>query len=105
MTCIFVFCFCSCSQQLKIFESRNQLQEKNLPAKYSRENILDPTTARDPRNLTHSLRNELFCLKEIFLKNGYPEDFTSKYYKKFMDNIHVKVTTVTVEKNLHEKIY
>ena len=64
-----------------------------------------PTTARDPRNLAHSSRNELFCLKEIFLKNGYPEDFTSKDYKKFMDNIHEKATTVTVEKNLHEKIY
>ena len=64
-----------------------------------------PTTARDPRNLAHSSRNELFCLKEIFLKNGYPEDFKSKYYKKFMDNIHEKATTVTVEKNLHEKIY
>ena len=35
------------------------------------------------------LHNELVCLKEIFLKNGYPEDFINKCFKKFMDNIHV----------------
>ena len=45
------------------------------------------------------LDNELVCLKEIFLKNGYPEDFIKKCSKKFMDNIHVvKETTLTVEK-------
>ena len=45
------------------------------------------------------LYNELVCLKETFLKNGYPEDFINKCFKKFMDNIHVvKETTVTVEK-------
>ena len=45
------------------------------------------------------LHNELVCLKEIFLKNGYPEDFINKCFKKFMDNIHVvKETTLTVEK-------
>ena len=47
------------------------------------------------------LHNELVCLKEIFLKNGYPEDFINKCFKKFMDDIHeVKVTTLTVEKKL-----
>ena len=45
------------------------------------------------------LHNELVCLKETFLKNGYPEDFINKLFKKFMDNLHVvKETTVTVEK-------
>ena len=45
------------------------------------------------------LHNELVCLKENFLKNGYPEGFISKCFKKFMDNIHVvKETTLTVEK-------
>ena len=45
------------------------------------------------------LHNELVCLKEIFLKNGYPEDFINKCFKKFMDNIHVvKEFTLTVEK-------
>ena len=35
----------------------------------------------------------------MFLKNGYPEDFINKCFKKFMDNIHVvKETTLTVEK-------
>ena len=44
------------------------------------------------------LHNELFCLKEIFFKNGYPEDFINKCFNKFMDNIHVvKDTTLTVE--------
>ena len=45
------------------------------------------------------LHNELVCLKETFSKNGYPEDFINKCFKKFMDNIHVvKETTLTVEK-------
>ena len=30
------------------------------------------------------LRNELVCLKETFLKNGYHEDFINKCFKKFM---------------------
>ena len=41
---------------------------------------------------------EIVCLKEIFLKNGYPEDFINKCFKKIMDNIDVvKETTLTVE--------
>ena len=45
------------------------------------------------------LQNELACLKEIFLKNDYPEDLIDKYFEKVMDNIHVvKETTLTVEK-------
>ena len=45
------------------------------------------------------LHNELVCLKENFLINGYPEDFINKCFKKFLDNIHiVKETTLTVEK-------
>ena len=45
------------------------------------------------------LHNELVCLKETFLKNGYPEDCINKCFKKFLDNIHiVKETTLTVEK-------
>ena len=44
------------------------------------------------------LHNDLVCLKEIFLKNGYPEDFVNKCLKKLLDNIHVvKETTLTVE--------
>ena len=44
------------------------------------------------------LHNELVCLKETFLKNGYPEDFINKCFKKFVDNILVvKETTLTVE--------
>ena len=30
------------------------------------------------------LRNELISLKEIFLKNGYPEDYMNKCFKKFL---------------------
>ena len=45
------------------------------------------------------LYNELVCLKEIFLKNDYPEDFINKCFKNFLDNIHVvKETTLTAEK-------
>ena len=45
------------------------------------------------------LETELFCLKEFFLKNGYPENFINKCFKTFMDNIHVvKETTLTVGK-------
>ena len=33
------------------------------------------------------LHNELVCLKEIFLNNGYPEDFINKCFKKFMNQI------------------
>ena len=45
------------------------------------------------------LHNELVCLKEMFLKNGYPEDFINKCFKKFMDNIYaIKETILTVEK-------
>ena len=42
---------------------------------------------------------ELICLKEIFLKNGCPEDFINKCFKKSMDNILVvKETNLTVKK-------
>ena len=45
------------------------------------------------------LHNEFVCLTEIFLKNGYPEDFLNKCFKRFMDNIHVvKESTLTVGK-------
>ena len=45
------------------------------------------------------LHTELVCLKEIFLRNSYPENFINKCFKNFMDNIHVvKETTRTVEK-------
>ena len=41
---------------------------------------------------------ELICLKEIFLKNGCPEDFINKCFKKSMDNILVvKETSLTVK--------
>ena len=45
------------------------------------------------------LYNESVFLKEIFLKNGYLEDFINKCFKRFMENIHVvEETTLTVEK-------
>ena len=47
------------------------------------------------------LHTELFFLKHIFMKNGYPESFINKCFKTCMDNIHVvKGTTLTVEKIL-----
>ena len=44
------------------------------------------------------LHTELVSLKDIFFKNGYPENSVNKCFKKFMDNIHVvKETALTVE--------
>ena len=63
---ILYFClchFCLCSQQLKIFESRNQPQQKKIgPTKYSREKKIGPTEyprekLLDPRN-THEEKLE-----------------------------------------------
>ena len=63
---------------------------KDIEPRYGRYRICSSWT---------KLHNELVCLKETFLKNGYPEDFINKLFKKFMDNLHVvKETTVTVEK-------
>ena len=45
------------------------------------------------------LHTEFVCLKEFFLKTGYPENFINKCLKRFMDNMHiVKETTLKVEK-------
>ena len=45
------------------------------------------------------LQTELVCLKYIFLKNSYPENFLNKWFKRFMDNINViKETTLTIER-------
>ena len=42
---------------------------------------------------------KLTFLKKIFRKNGYPENFFDKCFKKFLDNIHlVKEKVPTVEK-------
>ena len=42
----------------------------------------------------------LDCLKQIFLKNSYPENFTKKCLGRFMDNIHVvKETNLKVGKS------
>ena len=42
---------------------------------------------------------ELTFLKTIFPKNGYPENFIDKCFKKFLDNIHlVKEEVPTVER-------
>ena len=42
---------------------------------------------------------ELTFLKKIFRKNGYPENFINKCFKKFLDNLHlVKENTPTVER-------
>ena len=41
---------------------------------------------------------ELIFLKGIFQKNGYPENFIDKCFKKFLNNIHlVKENVPTVE--------
>ena len=45
------------------------------------------------------LHTELVFLKEVFLKNGYPENFINKCFKRFVDNINVvKEAILTVEK-------
>ena len=46
-----------------------------------------------------TLHKELLSLEEIFLKNGYSEDFINKCFKTFMDSLDLaKETTLTVEK-------
>ena len=43
---------------------------------------------------------ELTFLKTIFRKNGYPENFIDKYFKKFLDNINlVQEKVPTMERN------
>ena len=45
----------------------------------------------------NSLKNQFF-LKKVFCENGYPEKFIDKYFKTFLDNIHlVKENLPTVE--------
>ena len=45
---------------------------------------------------------ELTFLKGIFRKNGYPENFIGKRFKKFLNNTHiVKENTPTLE-NKHK---
>ena len=52
------------------------------------------------------LPTELVFLKEIFLKNGYPENFINKCFKRFMDNMHVvKETNLIVEKKRHVLLF
>ena len=42
---------------------------------------------------------QLTILKTIFCKNGYPENFIDKCFKKFLDNIHhVKEKAPTVQR-------
>ena len=42
---------------------------------------------------------ELIFMKGIFRKNGYPENFIDKCFKKFLNNVHlVKENVPTVEK-------
>ena len=46
-------------------------------------------------------KRELVTLKEIFQSNGYPTPFIDKCFKKFLDRLHIKKTTLaTVERNL-----
>ena len=35
------------------------------------------------------LHNELLFLKQIFLKNYYPDNFANKYFKRFINNMLV----------------
>ena len=45
------------------------------------------------------LHTGLVCLKQIFLKFDFLENFINKCFKRFMDTIHVvKETTLTVKK-------
>ena len=40
-------------------------------------------------------------LKEIFQRNGYPKSFIDKWFKKFLDRLHIiKPTSRTVEKKV-----
>ena len=42
---------------------------------------------------------ELIFLKGIFWKNGYPKNFIDKFFKKFLNNVHiVKENVPTVKK-------
>ena len=42
---------------------------------------------------------ELIYLKGIFQKNSYPKNFMNKYFKRFLNNVHlVKENVPTVEK-------
>ena len=42
---------------------------------------------------------QLILLREIFKKNGYPENFIDRYFKLFLDKIHIlKEKVPTVEK-------
>ena len=43
--------------------------------------------------------SELIFLKGIFRKNGYPENFIDRYFKTFLNNVHlIKENVPTVEK-------
>ena len=44
---------------------------------------------------------ELTFLKGIFQKNGYPENFIDKCFKKFLNNIHLVKENVTTVKKKH----
>ena len=43
-----------------------------------------------------TLLTNIFFLKEIFCKNGYPENFIDKYFKKFLNNIHLVKENVPI---------
>ena len=46
-----------------------------------------------------TFHSELTFLKNIFCKNGYPENFIDQCFKKFLDNIHfVKEKVPRVER-------
>ena len=77
---------------------RNDCKAVASTCKFGTVNILADRCFRICSSWTKS-HNQLVCLKEFFLKNGYPKDFINKCFKKFMDNIHVvKETILTVEK-------
>ena len=43
---------------------------------------------------------ELIFLKGIFQKNGYPENFIDKCFKKFLNNVHLVKENLPMEKKL-----
>ena len=83
---------------LHILTAFNHLPISLVPSTYTFVYMLAYICLRIYSSST-KLHNELVCLKEIFFKSGYPEDFINKCFRKFMGDIHlVKETNLIVEK-------
>ena len=76
LTCIYVFLFCSCSQKLKIFKTRNQLKKKNWTHEILTRKNFGPTNTYEkkfgPAN-THEKKFRIHeCPRENFEPTKYP---------------------------------